>query len=414
MIKYKILVFLLAWVGLNVCYGQNDWIPGYVIKLQGDTIHGFIENNDAKENVIQCFFRNEINSNTHNYSPEEIIGYRFIEGKFFISKKISDPEFDNPVFLEFLIKGEANIYHYLGDRYFIEKDNKIYELKNTHMDILNEVEMRDYRVEKKEYIGTLSYLLQDAKIQQDILKTELKPKPLIKIAKKYHETVCKDEECIIFEKSISPVELHIGLYSGLFLSQFSFGKLLTSKYSMGEEFGCRLELENISPWTEKLSLLFGAGIQLYSEHTFTAHEVRTSYLNYNGEQIILRQDDLNDTDILSELTVDLKTKVLKIPFKLNYALSKNKTRPYIGLGIINSFVISQNEEFIYRRFTHEYEKSIPTHHLGLSTNIGYSHRFKNNHSLFLELNYESFTSLNVNQYLRFSNQLFSLNMGYIF
>jgi hypothetical protein len=415
MTKSTISILFIAILSIGQSMAQNDWKPAYMINNEQDTIHGFIENNDSKLNSKFCNFRDIIKGEISTYYPQDISGYRFIDGKFFVSKNIDDPEFNEPVFLEFLIQGKANVYHYLGERYFIEKDNKIHELKNTER--LIKTESGSYLNEKKEYIGVLNSLFMDAEIQPDIAKTELKAKSLINTAKIYHEAVCSDEQCIIFEKSIKPVRVKFGLIAGLTYNKISFGKILNSEYSIGYLIGGRFEIKNISPWTDKLGITIDLSLQKFSNYTFLAREDQNINITYNGEKYKLKKTNDENNLILpnevEELTVDLKTLVLKIPVSISYSFSKSSKKPYIGMGLINMFILTTNKEFVYDYFYY-YGSSIPTYHLGLVLRAGYDYELKNDHSLYTEFNYETTFTFNVNQDLRFTNQLFSLNFGYMF
>lgn len=131
-----------------------------------------------------------------------------------MSKSIKTNDLKGIYFLEFLLKGEVNLYYLVHDDplYFLEKDDELYLLKNTEKE--EYIDGKHYINEKKEYLGVMNYVFQDGDMQNDIINSKLEHKQLIKISKKYHEKVCEDEECIIFEKKVKPVKVDFGMIAG--------------------------------------------------------------------------------------------------------------------------------------------------------------------------------------------------------
>lgn len=119
--------------GIIDCFGQNDWKPGFVIENSGDTLTGYIDFRDSRSNSMQCIFKRGMDAEAQAFRPVDLKSYRFTDGIFFISGKIKTGESEDTVFLQFLIQGKVNIYHFKDneDRYFIEKDSALYELNNT-------------------------------------------------------------------------------------------------------------------------------------------------------------------------------------------------------------------------------------------------------------------------------------------
>ncbi|HET7734130.1 MAG TPA: hypothetical protein VFK73_09860 [Paludibacter sp.] len=412
----KILITTLFYFILsNNCFGQNDWESGYIIKNIGDTIFGFIDNRDSKSNSKQCYFKKEEKGETQIYMPQELLGYRFADGKFYISKKIEGHELGKPVFLEFLIHGKINVYHLQddNDRYFVEKDSTLYELKNT--EVLKYVNSTKHLINRNEYIGILTVLLNDADMQPDIINCELEAKSLIKIAKEYHEKVCSGEKCIIYEKSIKPIHVNKSVHAGVSINTINFGDEVISNYGLGSLFGFRLELENALNWQENLSIVLDFTLQRLTNYKLRANEDYTSYrIKYNNVDYTLNNNKEPALTIRQSLDVNIKTIALKIPFSINYTFSKGKIRPYIGTGIENTFIVSQNKDFIYKHFYNEFNRSIPVYQVGVVEKAGSKYMLKNNQFIYAELNYELNKSLNINQFLRFTNNLFSITLGYAF
>jgi hypothetical protein len=420
----NLTVILFIIILRGYCLSQNDWSSGYIISNQKDTIYGFIDSRNSNSNSKQCYFKKGKQEKTQIFSPQELVGYRFNDGRFYISKSIGGSEIKTPVFFEFLFQGIINVYHTQdnADRYFVEKDSILYELKNTEVlkrmygtEAYNQNMYSENLIEKKEYIGILSALLNDAEIQPDIMKCKLKTESLIEIAKKYHEKVCGNEKCIIYEKIVKPLYITKGIHTGVSMNTINFGNELVSDYSFAGLLGFRFELENALAWNENLSVVLDFTLQRFSNYKLMVNNNSNYNIEYNNVKYMLSSTNaqFSMTNKYS-LNVDIKTIALKIPFTINYTFSKGKIRPYIGTGIENMIILSQNNHLIYRQFYSEYNNSIPTYQVGLVEKAGSKYMLKKQQLLYLEFNYELINNLNMNQFLRFTNNIFSLTFGYAF
>ena len=150
----KILFGLVIFVP-NLLIAQKDFLPGYIINNNSDTVKCFI---DVNSDNYKCKIRLIDSSKIITYRPFEIKAYRFYNNKYFISKvakvqktyiKNQQVEFNinepmapryvskgwydhegynqDSVFMEYLIDGKVKVFYYLGlnklDHYFIQKDN---------------------------------------------------------------------------------------------------------------------------------------------------------------------------------------------------------------------------------------------------------------------------------------------------
>lgn len=412
MLKHLVCLTIILTIFFHSLNAQNRWQPGYIIDSHGDTTHGYIDDKGKNANAKLCVFKESADGEVLRYSPEQLAGYRFKDGRYFVPKNVGEGQAAENVFLEFLIKGEANIYHYVGDRFFIEKDGAMHELKNTERTVRENG--YEYQVYGKEYIGILNYLLKDANMQKDIQSTSLDPKSLIKTAKKYHETVCPDEDCIIFKREIQPSRVRVGLLAGATFNKLNFGGKLTSDYALGVAIGARIVIENLSDWTDRFSIFLDPTVYLLSDYTLKSIEGQSARLKYAGEEYDITTEDHHSFIVQPALDVKLRIAAFNIPLCLNYSFHGDRGRPYLGAGIVNMFILSQNDEFTYHWFQDEYGKSIPVYHLGFTALLGYNMSLNNGKALILESNYQYTSNLNINQSLRMINHFFSLRIGYLF
>jgi len=200
----KLLVLVLLALNTTI-FAQKDFRPGYVILNSGDTLTGEIRSTSDRKMIQECYFREDEKSVISNFPPWEISGYRFNNGKYYISQTLPDSRI---VFLEFLVNGKLNLYYARdnqGDHYFIKKEGTpIVEIpRSESMEILENslLDRRPMRL-----VGFLTFMTEEApelKGQIQSIKGA-DQKSLVKLAVNYHNAVCTDGTCIVYKK-VMPV-----------------------------------------------------------------------------------------------------------------------------------------------------------------------------------------------------------------
>lgn len=214
--KYRYFLLLVCFFIVGIINAQTDFRPGYIIKMQGDTTFGEIDYRGDLLMGEYCYFRISEQEDAVNYSPEEIIAYRFTDDKYFVSRDV----FGRKYFLEYLINGEVDIFYLReekADHYFIEKEGKdLLELPYEETYIRNKDNM-GYIHRSKKHIGILNIYMNDAQDFQKNIAGIGKPnhENLIKLAKDYHNNVCEDDMCIVYKKEIPIVKLDFEVLGGI-------------------------------------------------------------------------------------------------------------------------------------------------------------------------------------------------------
>lgn len=215
--KYFLLIIIFLTISIY-SYSQSELRQGYLLLLNGDTIYGQIDNQNYYNNSVECLFKKNNTDSIIRYIPTQLKGYRFKDGKYYISMKIpANNSFEN-VFLEYLVNGQLNVFFRQdqngSNHYFISKDTlQIRELINSKEIV--EIEGKKYVNEKKEANGLLTYYMSDcASIIEEAQNFKgLNHKNLIQIGEKYHNLVCNDHKCVIYEKEARR-NIKVGLLSG--------------------------------------------------------------------------------------------------------------------------------------------------------------------------------------------------------
>ena len=123
----KIALSVLVILIFQCSFGQKNYLPGYVIQLNGDTLHGFIDYRKWDKNPDKIAFRKEMSDNSSHYTPIGIKGFGVkdvIYESAIIETEISS---DNPIdfssqaefsmrtdttFLQTMIRGVKCLYFY--------------------------------------------------------------------------------------------------------------------------------------------------------------------------------------------------------------------------------------------------------------------------------------------------------------
>lgn len=372
MIKTLFLKLTLALLLLsNLVIAQFK--EGYIITNTNDTIFGLLKYEGAIQNSASCVFKKNENSFETIYKPFDIIGFRFKDSKYFISDKICIDNKLTPVFLEWLIKGEANILCYspsdLDYRYFIKTVNdSLLELKNTS--VTKTVDNKEYVIDKKEFIATLKIYLKDEPTLFSQIESMqwLDDKRLIKLSKDYHRLKCSNEECIVFEDKNRKYSINIApsasfINTKVFLNNDNEEAIgLTSDFG----YGINLKFTNSPTYSPKFSYNIG----------FMLHNLE--YL-YNAEVKYV-----NDFRIAT-------IKYIHIPCQVQYKfINENNSFFMAGGPTINYRYNSEfYSNFLLNTLTEyfSYNLGIKKVQFGINAALGYEYHFTD--KLYLNISYST-------------------------
>jgi hypothetical protein len=288
-------LFILALI--SRVSGQTDYRPGIVILMNSDTLEGEIDYRGDLVMSSECRFKSQTGEKSV-FKPGEINSYRFDEnGKYYISKVFEGDTF----FMEYLINGEMDVFFLRNegaDRYFVEKDS--FPLKELPYEKgVREKNGRSYSYKSTIHKGILKIYTQDA--PQLTKKLEQLGEPdhsnMVKLAKEYHNIVCKDDECIIYEKRKARFQFALELQTTYF------------NFSAGPGFQTELKLDYTS------SLQQGLILHLWMPRTSEKLFLRTGLImmEYGNQE-------------------DVKF-AYKLPLMLEYLYPKYRVRPRVAAGL---------------------------------------------------------------------------------
>ncbi len=393
------LVFLIPLSGNT----QIDYTPGYIIKNEGDSVFGLIQ---EKNNYKVCRFRASGSELDQEFLPGTIQAYRFTEGKYFVSKTIEEEEGPRLLFVEYLVNGKVNLYYYnnfYGKHYLIEKeDGSLLELSNSE-EYIRTNEQGEFKRNSNEHVGLLAYYFSDCmEIQPELAKVSISHNSLVNISKKYHEYVCEDEVCIIYEKQIPALKVGIAPYVG-----YSFSSLRIKDEPLLEKFSFQnsnrafvgLNFSFYFPRINKnLALQIDANYgELYST------SFRTFYYGY--------------TEKHNSLEIDFS--YLKAQFVFNYTWPTGRLRPSLGLGcgLMHAMNVTADRFIVVEKDGEEtgtefYSLNFEKDYFNLIGMAGVQYHINRRQFVFFKLSYESAFGISTD-FSTYINTL-GLRLGYSF
>jgi hypothetical protein len=332
-----VVLFFLSFTGI----AQTDFREGYIVNAKQDTIPGLIDYRGDVRNSRICRFKKNESAAPVEYTPYEILAYRFKDNKLYESKVIAiDTANQEQVFVETIVKGRVGLYFYKG----ATRDGKYYAGKGEEK--LLELVKREYMVKQDNtnyiatdfrYRGILSYLMTDCKkVAKKIQRVKLEHKALVALINEYNSCFMTPEK--VFNSSTPLVKVSVGVVGAMHYSKLKFRTSISSYQFLTQSpfeadqtgvFGGFINT-TLPRVNEKLSLEIEA---VYEKNRYTSYSQVKSF------------SSISHNDILIE------TRYLKFPVLLRYTYPKGRVRLYVNAGIAFSYglqarnTLSQELEF---------------------------------------------------------------------
>lgn len=234
----RISFYLLALTIFQKSFGQENYLPGYIIPQHGDTIHGFIDYRNWERNPNVISFKKELSVNKKIYSPLTIKTFGVLDETY--ESAIVETE-TSPVdtkelnyekeltykldttFLQAIIKGVKSLYFYknkLGKEQFYIMQDSAYKLL-IFKRYLKDIEGKAVIAENKRFIGQLLLYLADCStIQNKINRAEYRKNSLENLFLHYYECTHTN---VSFHKQTEKTKTEFGLLAGASLTTLKFG-----------------------------------------------------------------------------------------------------------------------------------------------------------------------------------------------
>lgn len=422
--------FLVSVAIVLICmptFSQENFVPGYVINQNGDTIRGFVDYRNWGKNPNKVSFRNAINSEIKIYTPLEISSFSALDEIYKSAvvkvdnsnvKEISTSSvFDfrtDTIFLQTLFQGSKSLYYYKDnndqDNFYIY-NNSQFELLEFKKYIKKDDTGRLFLLTNKRFYGQLKFYLKDCpNIDVKYKDLAYNPKSLQKLFEYYYSQM-KSE--IILVRTTEKIKAEFGVVIGVSMIDLKFvttapifDPLPKVKFdnSINPTGGLFMNIvlpRNNGKWS------------IYNELMYSRYNTKAVYNDFSSEE----------NYEVHHYKVDYSYAKLNNMLRFKYPIGK--IHGFVNAGISNGFIVSEmNSDSINRRYngttTTFVQKIIADspsdnsfkskkHELGFLFGLGLNYK-----NIFTEFRFEAGTGISQYIALKVNANRYNFLIGYRF
>jgi hypothetical protein len=383
--KSVVFLFLFSFISIFSLYPQTDYNEAFLVTSERDTLKGYIRTTSEIIHIEQgLYFKADKGAKEKLYKMKEIVAYGTESGKLFYKKKIPRGTLDSVVrFVEVLFIGTINLYQYKYE-YFLEKDARIFKLKNTENEIRNE-EGNLVKKQKKEYIATLSVLVSDCfKLYDRVIKTDLNYQDLVRLLQEYHECINGDYTLVTDDRNFEPI-LNFGLFFGGFTTSKS-ATIITDR---------RNEVTGLTAQ----NLIFGGELQFRFNNYYNFYLVSSPQFSFRNEYYYgsSRVEGGN----FFNFDLNYQFNQIDFPLGIGWDLNSKKIQPVFSSGFVVSHLWAGKYNYAAKRrplnggvddqtTTGEFEGDFPANHMfGVWTSFGIKYHLAKSITFFNRIRYQT-------------------------
>lgn len=323
---------------------QSNFLDGYIINAQKDTIRGKIDYKNWERNPSQISFKSEKENNPSTYKSYDITGF-YVNNEFYqteiVKLEVSSQDLptmttskqsifsSDTLFLRLLIKGQASLYLYKD-----EKFRQHFFIKKNEMPI-EELVFRKYKdgenivVTQRKYLNQLSFYFSDCSSKIKISeKLAYEQEALKSLFNEYNQ--CKGNSVDSYKAEKEKTSVEISLLAGVSSTKLDW---------ISDEFNNGIVTANFNKST---NFTTGIGFDLVTARSNRRWSI------YN--EILLKSYKTSGESSIGTSKYDLR--YLKLNTMGRYYLLNKKIRPYLGLGISNGWAIKSenNVNLDFRKY----------------------------------------------------------------
>jgi hypothetical protein len=293
--KKNVLLFI-GFLSFQLVLSQENYIPGYVIKNNTDTLFGFVDYRDWEYNPNMIMFKTSIEKNPISFIPSDIIEFKAgdeIYTSGIINTEVSPIKTDklnddaqlklkvDTAFLLTFFRGSKSLYYYKnssGREYFYINQDKEFDLL-VYKRYLKQRDSKRVVMENKRYLGQLTLYLNDCEtINSKLQYTTYNRNSLVELFQYYYKCSSSD---ISFQKEKEKIQLEVGIMAGISLTSLEFRSeafvyLVEAGYEPSINITSGMFFDIIMPKTQ-------GKWSINNEILFSTYKVMGSYEDYENE-----------------------------------------------------------------------------------------------------------------------------------
>jgi len=343
----RIILLVLGVINFQSVFSQENYIAGFVIKNNADTLFGFIDYRNWGINPNKIKFKEHVDSLPIVFNPLDIIEFR-VKDEIYVSGIVNTEvspfqtnrlDFDTKLkikvdttFLQTLISGKKSLFYYKNsdgkENFYIKQDIGFELLINKKY--LIDRDGSEYINENKKFLSQLTLYLDDCPvINSRMKKTSYSQQSLIKVFQDYYECAFLD---IYFKKEKEKIGIEIGVFSGVSITTLKMSSvvkvsteinlLVNADLNMSVNYSGGLFLDFVLPRNQR-------------KWSISNEIIFTSY-RFKGNS-----HDFKDERNYSFSTLELAFSYLKINTLVSYKYPIRNSFLFLKGGMSNGFVLSE-------------------------------------------------------------------------
>ena len=366
---YKLLTLFLAFFYYQHTAAQSNYLPGYIIKSDGETVRGFIDFQEWRVNPKKIRFKTNEAEKSTAMTIKTIEGFGIDEKESYVRRTVDvniapikvneinhsrKPIFKKrTIFLRILVEGKANLYFLYDEvgkeHFFIEKDDLPAE-ELIYTEYIKLLKNKRAIIPFEQYKGQLNEALTDCDgLFFAVKDAEYKRRDLVAIFEGYN-TCNSASSSFSAKKEKVKIQIEPGVLIGLGANKLDF--IGTMTHDLGDmDF-------DISP-----AYSFGAYLNILGDRSRGRYALRNELI-YNSIGGSTHHEDIQSEDVYAISDVKLNLGYLQLNTLFRYTIPTEKIRPYINGGVGISVIITQVNEIVRERKLY----ALPTTETGKAIN----------------------------------------------
>lgn len=409
------LMICFCFLFSNTIFSQKEiFKSGYIELINGDRIQGEIKQLSLRAHAEYVIFKRRNSDKTQKYYPSQIAKYYFDDSNNYEANSIpfknSSGEIDyKKLFLKKLVSGDVDLYRL---DYVIEESPSIfydyqsvyYFIKSKGSDALVDLNEDNYRAKLKQ-------VFQSKECQLSKKNKKFNDKGLTELIIEYNSCLGGTSKIVYSQKE--KIKSRWGFSLGYTSPEIQLSDQFSEGFSIESARGYDVHVffnPRINDW---LACRFGLNYQYRNQDNYQEYTVSEFYDN-EGEILSLRSNaTLSHLIIPFHLTFNKRINNFGFYALSGVHFGTNIRNSFFADKVIFRFINNESIQFVERD---NYDNvNLSDYELGWSVGAGGEFFLKNNHSVFLEFQYNNGkNNLDENTRFKMSHRSISFLIGYNF
>ena len=292
----RITIALVFVCRFESAHCQENYLPGYIIQTNKDTLKGFIDYKNWRANPKEIVFKEKLTDKKFHCTPQNIKGFgvadEFYESAI-VKREIDRPNELNPqldlktdtVFLQTIVRGAKSLYYYLPlqsrGHFYVKHDSSSFFELLVYKKYITDNSSGKFESKNTKYFNQLLLYLDNCEtLRKSIRQVNYTQKDLKNLFTTYYNK-CTETK-INFEKKTEKDIVEFGIVAGPVLNSINFSgnlgnddteSLTNTKYKSNVNFSGGIFLETTFARARRR-------LSMYNELLFTKSKFSGSYTNY--------------------------------------------------------------------------------------------------------------------------------------